>query len=408
MDIGAAGNLIIFFSLFVALVLVGLLVGSYAAYSFLLTLTNTAAGNDEVLWPGDPITDWLFKICYLGWLLALWAVPASLVLAVMQLPPPLTALCLAALLWLIFPASLLSSLSAHSQFVVLRPTIIHLLFRHFGATVRFYASSGLVVLVCAALGYAAVFGFGGAHAYDQPVLLVPLAAGAGAVGWLLYARLLGRMALLISRPDSGKRTARERKPSSYVPPVETFDPWSLPDEKARGHEKPRPHRQEPDRPLAEQKRMRPQKQSRAHDPWAVPAEEPIRKTMKPTSPTAPVPEDPYGPAEGTYELTPEGAPLPPEPLSRRSVFEEEEPEPYAVSASAPPSKLPPPVLTEVSKREEELAAPRRPPAIPDRPFLTGVYSFPFYPQTVGACGTLALGFLGVLGLARALLASFPF
>ena len=162
MDIGAAGNLIIFFSLFIVLVLVGLLVGSYAAYSFLLTLSNTAAGNDEVLWPGEPITDWLFKVWYLGWLLAPWAVPASLVLGLTQLPVPLTALCLTALLWLIFPVTLLSSLSAHSQFVVLRPTIIRWLLKHFGATLCFYASSGLVVLICAALGYAAVFGLGGA------------------------------------------------------------------------------------------------------------------------------------------------------------------------------------------------------------------------------------------------------
>ena len=213
--------------------------------------------------------------------------------------------------------------------------------------------------------------------------------------------------MLISQPSSGKRKERERKPSGYVPPVETFDPWSLPDEKSRVHEKPKP-RQEPDRQLAKQKKMRHKKRSGAHDPWAVPAEEPIRKTMKPTPPAAPAPEDPYGPAEGSYELTPEGAPLPPEPLPRRSVFEEEEPEPYGVSASAPPSKLPPPVVPEVSKREEELAAPRRPPAVPDRPFLAGVYNFPFYQQTAGPCGTLALGFLGVLVLARLLLAISPF
>jgi hypothetical protein len=403
MDIAAAGILIIFFSLFIALVLVGLLVGSYAAYSFLLTLTNTAAGNDEVLWPGEPIIDWLFKVWYLSWLLAFWAVPASLVLGLLQLPAPRWALCLTALLWLIFPVSLLSSLSAQSQMVVLRPTIIRLLLKHFGATVSFYASSGLVVLGCAALGYAAVFG-----PSDWSLILVPLAGGVGAIGCLIYARLLGRFALLIGQSNSGKRKERERKPSDSVPPIETFDPWSLPEEKSHAQQKPKPRRRELNRELSNQKETRSRKRSRAHDPWAMPVEEPIRKTTKPTPPAAPLPEDPYGPAEGSYELSPEGvAPLS-EPPPSRSVFEEEEPEPYTVSAAAPPSKLPPPVVPDVSKREEELATPRRPPAIPDRPFLTGVYNFPFYPQTAGPCGTLALGFLGVLALVRILLAVSPF
>jgi hypothetical protein len=207
--------------------------------------------------------------------------------------------------------------------------------------------------------------------------------------------------LLISQSSSSKR--KQRQPSDDVPPVETVDAWSLPENKSRVQAKLQPRRREPDREPPKQKKTRPKKRSRAHDPWAVPAEAPIRKTTKPTPPAAPVPEDPYGPADGTYELTLEGASPPPAPPPRRSVFEEEEPEPYALSASAPPSKLPPPIVPEVSKREEELATPWRPPALPDRPFLTGVYNFPFYPHTAGPCGTIALGFLGVLALVRLLL-----
>src|SRR5262245_24357180 len=131
------GNLLLFFSLFVALILFSLLVFSYAAYSFLLTFVNTAAGNDEVVWPGDPIQDWLFKLWYFLWLLALWAVPASLLLGFIGLSRAASAGVMLGLLWLIFPVTLLSSASATSQFIVLRPMIVGLLFRHFGATVVF-------------------------------------------------------------------------------------------------------------------------------------------------------------------------------------------------------------------------------------------------------------------------------
>src|ERR1700747_3245138 len=136
MDIGAAGHLILFFSILVGLILVGLLVFSYAAYSFLVTLIDTAAGTDEIIWPGEPIQDWLFKIWYLGWVLAVWAVPASLVVGAFGLRWPVFALWLVAFLWFIFPVALLSSLSAQTWLVVFRPTIVRLLVKHVGATLH--------------------------------------------------------------------------------------------------------------------------------------------------------------------------------------------------------------------------------------------------------------------------------
>jgi hypothetical protein len=412
MDIGAAGgNLILFFSVLVGLILVALLVFSYAAYSFLLTLINTAAGNDEVIWPGDPIQDWLFKVWYLGWLLALWTVPASFIVGVFGLPRPLFMLCVAAVVWLMFPVGLLSSLSAESRLVVFRPVIARLLLKHVGPTLRFYGSSGLVVLVGGAFSYAALFGLHSrvAAALDQPVLLVPLAAALGAAGCLIYGRLLGRIALIISRSDSASRKKRHLERPQEVDRVESFDPWSTPEANLPAEDKPRPRHHEPRKELPKKKQLQAGKPKRAFDPWAVPAEEPIRKPARPSSPTPGFPDDPYGPAEGSYEVMAEGAAFPPEPSPPFSRLEEKV-ESYGVSASSEgaPSKLPPPVLPEVSKLEEELAAPRRLPPLPDRPLLAGVYSFPFYQQAIGPFGTLAFGFLGVLALSRLLLHLFPF
>src|SRR5262249_27520402 len=124
MDIGAAGSSLIFFSLLIALILVGLLIFSYAAYSFLVVLSNAAVGDDEVLWPGEPIQDWFFKGWYLAWLVAVWAVPASFIVRLLNPPRPLFAVSVVACLWLLFPVGLLSSLSAESRLLMLRPVIV--------------------------------------------------------------------------------------------------------------------------------------------------------------------------------------------------------------------------------------------------------------------------------------------
>jgi hypothetical protein len=101
----------------------------------------------------------------------------------------------------------------------------------------------------------------------------------------------------------------------------------------------------------------------------------------------------------------EESPPSPEPRPRFSDLDAEEPRPYAVSASSEeaPSKLPLPDAPAVSKLEEALAAPRRLPPLPAWPLVTGVYSFPFYTQTMGPCGTLAFGFFAVIALLRLLL-----
>jgi hypothetical protein len=409
MDIGAVGSLLIFFSILIALILVGLLALSYAAYSFLVTLTSTAAGNDEIIWPGEPIQDWLFKVWYLGWLLAVCAAPATLLVGALGLSKPLSALCLAGALWLVFPVVLLSSLSAPSRFIILRPVIVWMLLSHLGATLRFYAGSGFIVLACAALVFTAVFGLRGMPLLDQPLITVPLAAVVTGAGCLIYARLLGRLAFIVSQTHGEKRKKHRQERSEEADRVESFDPWSSPEEEDRVEERAGPHRRPPKGP-AKKNKLRAGRTNQAFDPWAMPADEPIRKKTKPSpSPAAP-PEDPYGPAEGTYEILPEAvAPSAAESSPSHSRLDREEVKPYAVSASSdggPPNL--PPVQPEISKLEEELAAPRRLPPLPKWPLVTGVYGFPFYPQTVGPCGTVMLGFLAVIGLARLLLFVFPF
>src|SRR5262245_7644925 len=131
MDVGAAGSLIIFFMLLILEVMLGFLALSYAAHSFLAIVVDTAAGSDEVVWPGDPLQDWLWKPWYLAWLVAFWLVPVSLLVGLLALPLWKTCLLGLVLFWLIFPVSLLSSLSAGSRWVVLRGAIAVQLLRRF-------------------------------------------------------------------------------------------------------------------------------------------------------------------------------------------------------------------------------------------------------------------------------------
>lgn len=390
MDIGAAGALILFFSVFVALMLVALVVFAYAAYSFLLVLSNTAVGNDEVVWPGEPIPDWFFKGWYLGWLLAVWVVPSGFLASLFGLPKPQFALCVVACLWLLFPLGLLSSLSAESRMVVFRPVMVRLLMKHFGTTLSFYASSGFVVLIWGVVAYAALFG-PPYRGLDIPLIWLPLAAVISAASGLIYARLLGRTAFIMSQSSSELQ--------------------SVTGEESREVEKPQPVRTEPRGKAGPKKnKLRGRRPVRAFDPWAVPADEPARKT-KPTASSAPLPQDPYGPAEGTYDVMAKDAFAPPsKPTSKYSALEPEEVEPYILSTPVdkPPSKLPPRDTPEVSKLEEELAAPRLLPPLPDWPLVTGVYSFPCYPHTVRPLIVLICGLFGVFGLIRLLLFMAPF
>jgi hypothetical protein len=419
MDIGAAGHLLIFFAVTIGQILLSLLVFSYAAYSFLHVFIDTAAGNDEVRWPGDPMLDWILKVWYLLWLLAIWAVPAFLVLALLGISGQSFVVFLVGFLWLIFPITLLSSLSASSRLVIFRPVIVRLLLKHPATLAGFYAITGILLVICVGLFCASVLPEG---SFLPPVMegdprhrprrlpiergtLLPVAAVAGAIGLLIYARLLGRIGWLISRHPSGD-VPEEGRPEE-ADQVETFDPWSTPDEERKAERESEPPRNRRTPPLRS-KKSKTKGRSHVQDPWAVPEEEPPAPVAPLPAKTKSLPEDPYGPAEGSYDLAPADAPRPPvEPVATVNPFDES-PEPYAVAPA--PETAPPPVpapAPEVTKLEEELAAPRLPPPAPVRPLVSGVYSFPFYQACLGPLATLALGFLGVAFLLRLQIALFP-
>src|SRR5437660_12132789 len=123
-----AGNIaeaMMFVCLLVAAVIVGTYVAAYAANCFLTVAEGTAAGNDVVKWPDEPFIDRLWKFVYFGWLIAVWLMP-TLLLGRWLLAATTTGFTAragtvagAGGLWLVFPISLLSSMSASSPCFVL-------------------------------------------------------------------------------------------------------------------------------------------------------------------------------------------------------------------------------------------------------------------------------------------------
>lgn len=382
-DPGAAFGLMAFLLVSVAQILLTLLVGSYAAYSFLVILVNTAAGSDHIRWPGDPLQDWIGKFWVLSWLLAVWTVPASLALGAAGVHPPASLPFLGLVLWLIFPVSLLSSLSASSAFVILRPTIVGLMLRHLGTTLRFYFSAGILFAICGGLLFLGIVTWW---------LALPVAGIASAVGCFIYARLVGRLGAVITWKDESQ--PKERRPPE-AKRVQSVDPWASPDAPPVPSEAERRPRRRKKRPRAE-----------AHDPWAPPPREalPPRSERLTRSVAA---EDPYGPAEGTYELQPESPP----PASRpASVPVESDGEGYALApeAQTPSPKIESTVTDREAEEEMALAAPREHPAPPEHPLWTGVHGFVLYPETLAPLTLVAAGLTGMTFLLRVQLMFWPF
>src|SRR5262245_7592931 len=130
----------------------------YASHVFVVVVEETAAGNDSAKWSDEPVHDWLWQGLYLGYMVAVWVVPASL-LARLVVPhvaeswrPYLFALMVFLVYWIGFPISLLSSMSAESRWAILHPGLFQRLGKQFGHVLIFYGLSALVIAMCIPLG----------------------------------------------------------------------------------------------------------------------------------------------------------------------------------------------------------------------------------------------------------------
>lgn len=183
-------------------------IGAYAASQFFTILVDTAAGNDRIHRVEWTFTEGVQKFLYLLWLFACGALPSAL-LGVFAPPAQTEGWCLLLVLFVVlFPILLLSSLSANEAWVVLHRKLLARLPRKPQALLALYLPSLSLLVPCAFLGYRTI--------WELDLRLCIVTGLTWATCFLIYARLLGRVAWALSQADVVKRSenhesTKERK-----------------------------------------------------------------------------------------------------------------------------------------------------------------------------------------------------
>lgn len=182
--------------------------GMYAAGFFLATIQETGAGNQNVVWPDDSLGENLITFLYVAWIFVIsalpfgilitplgptfgfWVVPASFV--------PSTIL--------IFPIVLLCSLANDSMWMFWNTEVVVSLLNRPIALLTLFAMTTWLLAPCIALGILMI-GW-----YQQYLFLAPVTGFTCSACWLIYGRLLGRVAWVCTGGhDQALRAARRRR-----------------------------------------------------------------------------------------------------------------------------------------------------------------------------------------------------
>jgi hypothetical protein len=412
--VGELGNVMLFLFMLAGSVLVGALVLAYAARCVVVVVEGTAAGHDRVVWPDEPLADWVLGAIRLGALVVLWLAPAGFLSHALRHDfkpddPGLRFLLLAVPgLWLIFPVGVLSALSSTSGWAPVRLTILAQLLRLFPATLGFYALSLLVLAVPTVLWYVTLFT---AAAY-----VLPLAAVGTAAALLIYARLLGRLAWLIhqlkplpTRPGkrlpAAKASQKPARRSSRRWPAPTEDPWAVPEDESDPEPEPPPAR----RPKGVIPRSPDEVEGYglAADQPAEPAPE-EKHPEPPRRPRGPIPRSPdevegYGVAAEEPAALPSGGPHPTFREDREAISSAPRPAPEKQSREKGEEEF----GRELAQYEERLLARGPTEPIPSLPLFSGVYTFPWYQSSLGPWVWLSAGSLVFGLLLRGLVSFWP-
>jgi hypothetical protein len=214
--IGAAGNAIIFFSLFILAIVAGSYLFAFASHCLLVIIEQTATGNDEVVWPDEPYIDWMWRGATVAWQLLFWLAPVGVILKmvyrdILSQDPALALLLGGAALWLFLPLGLLSAMLGGSRWSVLHIQALRVLAGRPATTLAFYATSFVVVAAGVVPWYVAM--------HVSP-LLAPVAGAIGAAAFLIYARLVGRVLWIATPSSTGKKKrSKKQREGEALPPL---------------------------------------------------------------------------------------------------------------------------------------------------------------------------------------------
>jgi hypothetical protein len=239
----------IFVPLLVATWLVGFAVLSGGSSLFLAILESSATPTarrvvwrgssfrawvrDGIDWPDEPFADHFAKGAYLFYLVVLWGGPAVLVARLAVGHSAWTSVLAGTIFWFVFPIGLLSSLASDSRWTPFTPRVLVAMACRPLQTLGFYLLSAPVLAVLVlTLDLALV------HSSRVGLAWTLALAPAGSLAFFLYARLLGRLGMVLSfvefeRPEPRKPgRRRRRKPvNAYDERTRMFSPTeAVPDE----------------------------------------------------------------------------------------------------------------------------------------------------------------------------------
>ncbi len=197
----------------------------YLSHTLIVIVEDTAAGNAEVVWSDEPYYEWTWQGAYVAWIAGVWVVPAIFVgrwvsgFASDAWRLPVLTLIAFAVFWLTFPISLLSTMSAESRWTILHGGLFVRLAKSIDHLFIFYLASLLLVAACVPLAtWVAASG---------SFIALILAALAFGYAFVLYARLLGRLACIVRLTKIRRRKRKKRIAKSGAVVV---DAWEIPDQ----------------------------------------------------------------------------------------------------------------------------------------------------------------------------------
>jgi hypothetical protein len=221
----------------------GLAVAAHAAHYFLSIVEGSATGlarnissrrgsfrtgiRDCVDWPDDHLTDYFAKMFYLGYMVALWGGPAVLVGRLIAGPTPLAAIIAGVAFWLFFPIGQLSSLASGSRWNPFWSEILVAFAKRPGKTLAFYVLSAPVLA-----GLIFTFDLVLVHSSKVTAAWSIALAPVAVLLFFIYARLLGRLGMVVSYALPREEVAQETRPKRKRPTL-AYDPktrWTVPKE----------------------------------------------------------------------------------------------------------------------------------------------------------------------------------
>jgi hypothetical protein len=362
--------------------ILGTFVAAQAAHFFLTIVESSATATAEGLswqgssfkkwmrdgidWPDDAYADHVAKAVYLGYLIGLWAGPAILIGRLVVGHSVYTSIIAGAAFWLLFPIGLLSSMSSGSRWTPFRPGLLMAFARRPLQTLGFYILSAPVLAVVV-LTFDLIL----IHTSHASVAWAAALSPIGAISFFVYARLLGRLGMVIAFvfDQESAKPERPRRRRKRKPPTHAYD---------------------------ERTRMFSPTEEILDDP-AIDAQPPDMHGI----------QTPYDGEVTGYAVNYAGtAPIVEEPTPARIIhkFDDEDDEPIVVA--------PPPAISEERRQVAEKIAnpPEREIALytkdrliePTNPFGADAVTFLFDVKTVGPWLTLTCGLIVLALMQRAL------